>query len=959
MAKIFSSFASFFGPDPGLFRHLKQVNAPEKIEVFALFFLLFLPFFFGEVILETELTRSSRRRRTVIQENAGEALENLATGVDLDFYVRKSLFRLTDEFKATPIERFKARVEGRKIIGKTGLILDIFLFNPNGNFICLQPSDAPNQWIMKQLLRGLCVRDSREQQSLEKQLSKVFPQMFGQGKNLRTFVNRRGKLIKVFQGGGDGWVMWDMKSDGGVFLFCRSAPEVKTRFSEKAGKIRYFQNPLLGFGYGDPSEHRWKAEGGISESEAEKAWDEVSQAGTDNFERDGKWWVFRQTPAGLVFFAAVPIPGQNLPGDFWPLRGIILVLWLTMGSLLSSGKKMLGSLRHMTVGLFLLSALVPVAGMAVGSIVLLDGRYEYVVNEIMRKELETLKFLDERFEGFTGKFKDGIKKVLGDPRITHESPEISVALQPLLGGEIRGRFELRDGEGKILFNSHSEMGAINALLNPFSRMALRRWAPEKLDNRENDPGGVEKFLSQDDLGFSFMADRPRYLHPMNVCGSKSFLYWDHVSDIALRAAFMVFSVDKENLVSSYLRRELISRKSIGETQIRFFAFDLESDKWVSPPRADEGKFRSILTRAALFNKVISGRIFWKNGYYWFSALIGRNLGNQCLFALYPDNLVQGDLSSTRKSLGIGMIIAILLAVFLGKTISSRFLRPVNDLEMGVKALHKRNFSWQVPVSSQDELGRLAETFNLTVSEMEELNLAGTVQAGLVPKKFPASENFEMYGETKFAGDLGGDCLECRILPDGRIFFLIGDVSGHGVASALLMAFVKAIISLWARRTSPELPHLACSIEKLLKDFGDKKHFLALFAGLIDPSEQKLKFISCGHPLPFLKKASGKITSIGSPAYPLGVRRKVVPPPVREAAFEPGDLLFCYTDGLIESRDGQGRLFGYDGLEKWLERSLPGKTTDLIANLDSFHSGIYTLREDDLTTFAILRKIGNS
>lgn len=99
------------------------------------------------------------------------------------------------------------------------------------------------------------------------------------------------------------------------------------------------------------------------------------------------------------------------------------------------------------------------------------------------------------------------------------------------------------------------------------------------------------------------------------------------------------------------------------------------------------------------------------------------------------------------------------------------------------------------------MARLFQTFNEMMAESRELQVARNVQEGLVPAKFPDIPGYSISGKIFTASDLSGDCLDGFRLPDGRFAFLVGDITGHGVAAALLMAFSARRRSTGASRRS--------------------------------------------------------------------------------------------------------------------------------------------------------------
>ncbi|MBP7635740.1 SpoIIE family protein phosphatase, partial [Candidatus Ozemobacteraceae bacterium] len=217
----------------------------------------------------------------------------------------------------------------------------------------------------------------------------------------------------------------------------------------------------------------------------------------------------------------------------------------------------------------------------------------------------------------------------------------------------------------------------------------------------------------------------------------------------------------------------------------------------------------------------------------------------------------------------------------------------------------------VRIDGQDELSRLSSAFNEMMAELKDLDVARAVQGSLLPSSYPAPDGYAIHGKSMFAGDLGGDCLDCRRLADGRILLLIGDVSGHGAASALLMAFVKATVTLWSGSGGSDLPLLANRIDALLRSFPGPRRFLAFFGCLLNPATHTVEWLSGGHPYPLLVRPAAATRFVGTPGYPLGISRRRQASPTGTLQLEPGDTLFFYTDGFVEALDSTGSPVGYE------------------------------------------------
>jgi sigma-B regulation protein RsbU (phosphoserine phosphatase) len=153
---------------------------------------------------------------------------------------------------------------------------------------------------------------------------------------------------------------------------------------------------------------------------------------------------------------------------------------------------------------------------------------------------------------------------------------------------------------------------------------------------------------------------------------------------------------------------------------------------------------------------------------------------------------------------------------------------------------------------------------------------------------------------------------------------MGDASGHGIAAGLLMAIANSALKLGFDTDSD--PVVATKlVNKALCRTGGRRAFMTLFCGVLDPGSGRLSFVCAGHPFPFLRRADGAITELGTGALPIGIRMEL-DLELHDAIIAPGDSLLLYTDGVVETLDAGGDSFGFERLQKEL---VPGGSSAVI------------------------------
>ena len=236
---------------------------------------------------------------------------------------------------------------------------------------------------------------------------------------------------------------------------------------------------------------------------------------------------------------------------------------------------------------------------------------------------------------------------------------------------------------------------------------------------------------------------------------------------------------------------------------------------------------------------------------------------------------------------------------------------------------------------------------------DELEVARKLQNDLLPDDAPVVEGYEFAHSYRTANEVGGDYYDFQAVPDGRLALIMGDASGHGIAAGLLMAIANATL-----KTAIDLDPDPIAVNSVLNitvcRTGDRRAFMTLFYGLLDPQVGTLRFSCAGHPFPLLRKSSGEILELGQGTLPLGIKPDLEVS-LGEARIEPGDTLMSFTDGLPEAIGGtRGEAFGFERLQELLR---PGGSARQIHDrvLASFdhHTGDEPLT-DDLTIVVVAR-----
>ncbi|MEM8883163.1 MAG: GAF domain-containing SpoIIE family protein phosphatase [Planctomycetota bacterium] len=198
----------------------------------------------------------------------------------------------------------------------------------------------------------------------------------------------------------------------------------------------------------------------------------------------------------------------------------------------------------------------------------------------------------------------------------------------------------------------------------------------------------------------------------------------------------------------------------------------------------------------------------------------------------------------------------------------------------------------------------------------EVALARTVQRDLQPREYAKSVgSISIAGLNEMCEDATGDYYDCLPdLPGGKVAVIIGDVSGHGLQAALVMAQARAYVRAFARTTDSIASVLQLLNDSLAPDLSGGR-FITMFAALIDPETGRMEWCNGGHNPPLLRRASdGAVLRLKATDPLVGVLPGHEYRTGEAMQLEPGDALLLYTDGITEARHtGDGELFETDRL----------------------------------------------
>ncbi len=271
---------------------------------------------------------------------------------------------------------------------------------------------------------------------------------------------------------------------------------------------------------------------------------------------------------------------------------------------------------------------------------------------------------------------------------------------------------------------------------------------------------------------------------------------------------------------------------------------------------------------------------------------------------------------------------------------------LNDLEITVEKSLKEIEIYRKAMMNQNKL----------IAIQQELDIATSIQTSILPKIFPPFPNrkdFDIYAEMITAKEVGGDFYDFFLIDKNRVGVIIGDVSGKGIAAALLMAVTKTLLKATALKGIPT-DNVLTEVNNILADDSPSNMFVTVFYGVLDTRNGAFEYCNAGHNPPYLISSTGVVKPIEN----IG---GLIVGAMRDVEYEsnvimviPGDSLFFYTDGVTEAMNKNEEEFGEERLIKCLSEKHDLETNQQVFNVvnevHKYSEGIE--QSDDITCLTL-------
>lgn len=337
------------------------------------------------------------------------------------------------------------------------------------------------------------------------------------------------------------------------------------------------------------------------------------------------------------------------------------------------------------------------------------------------------------------------------------------------------------------------------------------------------------------------------------------------------------------------------------------------------------------------------------------------------------SVLQGVLRVIRSCLVLTAVILLVITLTAGH-FSRRITDPLKELTSDVNEISEGNLDRRTQVSTDDEIGNLAVSFNHMTDSLQhyiadlrevtareerlagELAVATNIQASMLPKNFDTFSShkaFDLYATMTPAKEVGGDFYDFFFTDDDHLGLVMADVSGKGVPAALFMVIAKTLIKNRALLGGSPAEVLRYANEMLCEQ-NEEQLFVTVWMAIIEISTGKGLAANAGHEHPVIKRAGGKWELVEYRHSPAVATMDGIM--FREHEFEiyPGDSLFVYTDGVPEATREDREMYGTERMLDVLNRQDHATCEQLLASvkedIDTFVAGADQF--DDITMMTV-------
>lgn len=840
---------------------------------------------------------------------------------------------------------------------------DLYAFSPSGKLITPSEINLRSKYLASRLWEILACSPIEQNRKFQK-IKRSLRSFVGDEFRISQFLEGRDSCLPIIVKHRKGYVYWKNSQENpshGVLVFFWEIPD--HQYMLKKVKDRINSDFASGFLFADGS----VAEkfGVLNKAPANPGviFARIADMGQNAFFDDsnllwkgrkvGNCWLLASMKAETELF----VNKQR----FFSLLAVLLIILASAVYLWASGNSLVYfSIRLKLIILFLTAVASPIMGFVYLGYRYIDDREQNLRSLVSNNSRKLLFELDESFKDVGNEFLDDFASLSNSVSQKH-SEEFLKNIHARMEKNDLISIELRDAEtAEIKYFMQNEMyfEGMREVSDAFSRFCIDNTLGSSLADAV-DPI-LEMVVRSPEAGLNFFFHRPKEVHKMEFGPVPLFIFWEIFDGLEGKPVYVYIVQSAARLLKQLMARHL-TRSFLEKRNAPYIlaASHGVTGEWFPAGISTSKSIKDFTQRIFFADQPMETTAMLKGEEYIITGQKGRYAKDYALYSFYPVKLIKNDIRIQIRILFTGIMLFVIVALLTGWLLSDIFLVPVERLGHGVLAIRNRDSSFRIEASQKDEFGDLAVSFNHMIEDLKEMQLAKDVQESLLPALPPEIPGYEVSFANRMASAVGGDYFDVHLIEQNKVFIVIGDVTGHGVGSALVMAMARAIF-YQGLKEGRGLLDLFNDLNLAIYEYFSVppvRKMITLFAAFIDLSDGCGEFVNAGHNFPVKMAADGTCEHLESVHLPIGAVKKLRKLFPKKFSIEKEETIVFYTDGLIEVKDRSDRMLGYEKFIEHLEKQR-GKSAENISQalLSLYEDWLSGNEPDDDLTMIVFRRL---
>lgn len=396
-------------------------------------------------------------------------------------------------------------------------------------------------------------------------------------------------------------------------------------------------------------------------------------------------------------------------------------------------------------------------------------------------------------------------------------------------------------------------------------------------------------------------------------------------------------------------QEYLAKLAASTSSSRYASLSIHNGRLAASDIAQKELLRTCMQKAYNLQAAQDNNLLINGNRYIATAVAGRQMANIILASITPADSIEKQIFQARLTIFFFVIVSMLIVSAVIIALSRQFINPLRQLAEAVKQVARQNFTYRTAISANDEFGDLGKVFNTTIEEMADLEIGKVVQKALFPGHEYNENALRLYARTVSMTKLGGDYYDFFSLAGNNTGLFMGDVAGHGIPAALIMAMAKGTVL-----TNPDKLHdpsqLLMALHQMifrLKSDGFKKMMTCQYL-VIDNVTGDCIFANAGHCFPVIVGPNGSYSRyeelIG---LPVGIAKRANYSN-QKIKLLVGETIVLYSDGMLEAANASGEIFGDQRYLELTQKCWHADLQQYYQCLFNANSAWSPIAEDDIT-----------